>query len=78
MFTLVILLKKMYGVTNKAFTYEKGKIDQTSYSKITLVNKNGNYLSCSGELRHIINTKNDKTEILFTEVFVSILSKNVY
>ena len=47
----------MYGVTNKAFTYEKGKIGQTSYSKITLVNKNGNYLSCSGE------------EIYYSEIF---------
>ena len=56
--------KKMYGVTNKAFTYEKGKIDQTSYSKITLVNKNGNYLSCSGEEIYY-SARNDKTETFF-------------
>ena len=54
----------MSGVTNKAFTYEKGKIDQTSYSKITLVNKNGNYLSCSGEEIYY-SARNDKTEIFF-------------
>ena len=76
MFTLVILLKKMYGVTNKAFTYEKGKIDQTSYSKITLVNKNGNYLSCSGEEIYY-SARNDKTEIFFLEAFVS-LSKKMF